>query len=79
MGMSKETTSLWLLLLARKTFLSVVESWSNTYVTDALESVIDCYPGKVQYDVHIELLVVPIETYKDCGEVKVGRVVLRVM
>lgn len=68
MGMLITATILWTLLLVRKTFILVDESWLRTYVAYAHGSVEDCYNERFADGSPAELLGVPIKTYKDCEE-----------
>lgn len=76
MRMSKTATSLETLLSVRKTFISVNESWFQTYSVNALGSVKNCFIGQVLDCGHIELVWVTTEFDEDCVEIEYGTLVL---
>lgn len=76
MGMKITTANVWTLTSVRKAFISVEERWFQTYVSDEIGAVNDCYAGPVLDHGHVELLGELTESCNAYGEVVYGRIVL---
>lgn len=76
LGRLRTAASLRKLPSVRKMFILIDERWFRTYMTDALESVKDCFVEKVLDGGLIELLGVRTETYADFKDVDYGTVVV---
>lgn len=68
--MTRSGTSLWILPSGKRTFISGEGRRFVTYVTDELQTVNDCYRGKVLRDGHIDMIGEQTEKYKTYGYVK---------
>lgn len=59
----EDSANVWILPSVTKTFISVVEMWLRTYLTDAVGSAVDYY-ARLDFDKgHIELLETRTERY----------------
>lgn len=61
MGMPKSAVNVWILPSMKRTFIAVKERCFQTYVTDVLGALNNCYIRKILDDGHIDLLPDPTE------------------
>lgn len=74
--MPKSATSVWTLSYVKRTFVSVDERWSWTYVIYAIRSVNNCRGGQGLNDGLNDLLGAPEERCETYGEVESGLLVI---